>query len=142
MEIFAKNRHNCVTIHDFWEILIYDIKASSEIPENISIISDLFATELMWDPAEHLVSLAENQHLENTNFMEITAKNRHNCVIIRDFWEILIYGIKASSEISRKYFNNLRFVCNRAHVRSRRAPCVFGRKSEFVKHELYGDFCQ
>jgi len=81
----------------------------------------------MWDPAEHLVSLAENQNLKNINYMSTISNNRHNCVIIDDFLEILIFGIKASSETSRKYFNNLRFVCNRAHVRSRRAPREFGR---------------
>jgi len=41
----------------FW-CLVLELHMRSQ--ENFSRVSDLFATELMWDPAAHLESLAEN----------------------------------------------------------------------------------
>ena len=67
---------------------------------------------------------------------EIASK----CVENRDFSEILIFGIRASCEISRKLFTSLRFICNRAHVRSRRAPREFGRRSDFRNINYMGIF--
>jgi len=58
------------------------------------------------------------------------------------FREILIFGIEASCEISRKFLTSLRFFCNRAHVRSHRAPWEFGRKLDFRKDQLCGYICQ
>ena len=60
----------------------------------------------------------------------ICHKSSLNVSKIHDFREILIFGISASCEISRKFFTSLRFVCNRAHVISRRAPWESGRKSK------------
>ena len=66
-----------------FRFLVYEPLLRSE--ENFSQDSDLFATELMRDPAERLVSLAENQNLENTYYKEILPNNRHNCVMISRF---------------------------------------------------------
>ena len=57
-----------------FRFLVYEPLLRSQ--EKFSQDSDLFATELMWDPAEHLVSLAENQNLENTNYMGVFSRNR------------------------------------------------------------------
>jgi len=40
------------------------MRASSEISRNFSKVSDFFATELMGDPAEQLVIVAENRKLK------------------------------------------------------------------------------
>jgi len=62
----------------------------------------------------------------------------HNSRFSRDY----DFCIRASSEISRKFFQSLRFVCNHSHVGSRRALCDFGRKSKIRKFELYAHICQ
>jgi len=85
------------------------------------------------------VSLAENKNSNNTNIMRILPLIGPKCVIIHYFREISIFGMRASSEISRKIFNGLRFVCNRAHVRFRTAPCDFGKNNnvktiEFMRY--------
>jgi len=50
---------------------------------------------------------------------------------ISNFWyQSFIWDLK-------KFFQSLRFVCNRAHERSHRAPCDFGRKSKIWKYQLF-----
>jgi hypothetical protein len=126
--------HNSQFSGDF---SIFGMRASSEISTNFFKNSDLFATELMWDPAEHCVILTEN--LKNRKFQlyaHIWQKSTIICYNSRfsgdfDFWyESFIWDHK-------KFFQSLRFVCNRTHVRSRRALCDFDRKSEKSKNINY-----
>ena len=96
----------------------------------------------MWDPTEHLVILEENRKYENINYTLIFARNRPQSAIIHDFREIFEFLVWELHMRSEAIFQYLRFVCNRAHVRSHRAPCDLGRKSKIRKRQLCVHMCQ